>query len=158
MDEQQPGSSSKSFKETKEVLQADEPAEWKLNNWTSLEDQSHAHRKLDHTQAKLCRKNGCRFLESPTDTAWDLSSGSRSERPEWGKKWHRPPSTKSLMRCRCFFGWEVNTSWSSNRSWGSGSLCTRLPTSKSPRSVYFPTTIWATSLPGTGKKTGTNNE
>ena len=40
MEEKEPGGSGKSFKETKEVPRADEPAEWKLSNWTFIEDQS----------------------------------------------------------------------------------------------------------------------
>lgn len=60
----------------------------------------------------------------------------------------------SLMCRRCFFGWDVNTSWPSNRSWGSGSFCTRLTASKLLRSMYLLATIWATSLAGTGEKQG----
>ena len=83
-------------------------------------------------------------------------------RPGWEKRWQRPPFTKQCPPFvpAVFLAWEVNTSWPPNKSWGSGSLCTRLTGRKLLRSMYLPATIWLTNLhvARDRRNTQTNNE
>ena len=122
MDEEEPGGSGESFKDTREVPRADEPAEWKLNNWTFIEDQSVSRSGVLTESLIICEPNpsgkmvvGSQdqelVLHEIFPAVWKVRDKDEGKD---GKGLH--PRSNILDASPLFFGWEVSTRRPSNRS------------------------------------------